>query len=1017
MQPNDPTTEKMWLSLEQYNNDPKFRETAEKEFMSSPLREDGDMGRREFLKLMGASMALASTACIRRPVNKIVPYANRPVEVIPGVANYYASSLLDGNQGFGIVVKTREGRPIKLEGLAEHPVNMGGLSARAQSYILSLYDPERFNGPKRNLQNPTRSNRDTVNVSWADADKDVMEQLKKGKVRVLTSTLASPSTNSLISQFNKTFGGQHVQWDALSNASEREAQQACYGQAVTPRYRYNKAKVIVSFGADFLGSYQNAVEATRLFAKGRVAGPLMSRLVVFESLMSLTGANADTRVAIAPHHLVDAAMGLLHELIVVGKKSSYAGRSEVSSWLEPYRDSARRLGIDPDVFKRLAADLWENRGESLVVAGGLNTQSEDSLALQIAVNFLNSVLDNDGKTVEHKNGAALTSLGSDEAIGRLMEEMKAGQVNTLLIHKCNPAYALGIHGFAEALKKVGMVIYTGDRNDETGRMADLVLCDHHALESWGDYEFQDQVFSIQQPTIRPMFGTRAFQDSLLTWLGDKRDWLSYLKSQWAAIHSRWSSGAKSFEDFWVDVLQTGVIDLSNQSGKRNQNSGARPFNVGALRRAKFEPRNENGESLVLYASVGMLDGSLANVPWLQEFPDPVTKITWGNYVTVAPEYATKHGLKEGRVLELELDKNWIDLPVHIQPGQHPSALGVKIGYGRTGAGSVADGVGANAYVLAQWKNNRLVTSGLKVKVTPQGRSEELACTQGHHVMEGRNIIAHTTLPAYLKDKSAGIHKHKIFSIWDEHKYTGHKWGMVIDYNTCTGCSACVIACQAENNIPAVGKKYVILGREMHWLRIDRYYKGEPASPEVLFQPMLCQHCDNAPCETVCPVVATSHSDEGLNEMIYNRCVGTRYCSNNCPYKVRRFNWFNYMEKDPVKQMAYNPDVTVRSRGVMEKCTFCVQRIKEAKQIAQDNKEKLQDGDVKTACQQSCPSGAIVFGDVNDPSSEVAKLFKAENSSGVLDELNTKPAIRYLTKIRNHLTPPKGDAQHGGEHHA
>lgn len=1017
MQETDNTTDKLWSSLEQYNNDPKFREIAEKEFMSSPLREDGDMGRREFLKLMGASMALASTACVRRPVNKIVPYANRPVEVIPGVANYYASSLLDGHQGFGVIVKTREGRPIKLEGLPEHPVNMGGLSARAQAYILNLYDPERFQGPKRNLQNQGRTNRDTVNVAWADADKDVMAELKKGKVRVLTSTLASPSTNTLIGQFVKNFGGSHIVWDAVGMDGVRNGQEASYGQAVVPRYRYNKAKMVVSIGADFLGSFGSATEAAHLFAQARVPGPLMSRLVVFESLMSLTGANADTRVPVGPTQLLDVAMGLLHEIIVVGKKSSYAGRGEITSWLQPFADSAQRLGCDPEVFKRCANDLWNNRGESIVVAGGVNTQSENSLALQIAVNFLNSVLDNDGKTIEHKSAPSLTAQGSDEAMGRLINDMKSGQVNTLIIHRCNPIYALGIHGFTEALKKVAMVIYTGDRNDETGAMSDFVLCDHHALESWGDYEFQDQVFSIQQPTIRPMFATRAFQDSLLTWMGDKRDWLSYLKGQWASIHSRWSSGSKSFEEFWLDVLQNGVVDLSNQSGKRNQSSGARSFNMGSLRRAKFEPSENNGESLVLYTSIGMYDGTLANVSWMQEFPDPVTKITWGNYLSVSPEYAQKNKLKEGRVVEVEFGKNWVDLPVHIQPGQHPNALGIKLGYGRRGVGAVADGYGGNAFLLAEWKNNQFITAGIKANVTPQGRSEDIACTQGHHTLEGRNILAHTSLPAYLKDKSAGIHKHQIFSIWDEHKYTGHKWGMVIDYNTCTGCSACVVACQAENNIPAVGKKYVILGREMHWLRIDRYYKGDPSSPETLFQPMLCQHCDNAPCETVCPVVATSHSTEGINEMIYNRCVGTRYCSNNCPYKVRRFNWFNYMEKDPVRQLAYNPDVTVRSRGVMEKCTFCVQRIKESKQIAQDKQEKLEDGDIKTACQQSCPTGAIVFGDVNDPSSAVAKLFKAENSSGVLDELNTKPAVRYLTKIRNHLVPPKGDDHHGGEHHA
>ncbi|OQW52807.1 MAG: molybdopterin oxidoreductase [Proteobacteria bacterium SG_bin7] len=1008
MQETDNQKDKLWMSLEQYNNDPKFREMAETEFMSSPLREEGEVGRREFLKLMGASFALASSACIRRPVNKIVPYVNRPVEVIPGVANYYASSFFDSGSGYGIIVKTREGRPIKIEGLPEHPVNGGGLSARAQAHVLNLYDPERFQGPKKNLQNAERKNRDTINISWEDADKEVFAQLKKGKVRILSGTLASPSTNSLLNAFQKAFGGSHVQWDVLGMDAVREGQQACYGQSVVPRYRYNKAKVIVSLGADFLGTFQNSVEATKEFAKGRVPGPLMSRLVVFESLLSLTGMNADTRIPVAPNQLLDAAMGLLHEIIIVGKKSSYAGNRDVASFLEPFQGAANRLGCDPEIFKRLANDLWENRGESLVVAGGLNTHSEDALALQIAANLLNAVLDNDGKTVETKNATNLTYQGSEENLARLIDEMKAGQVNTLIIHRSNPVYALGSH-FTEALKKVGMIIYTGDRNDETGMASDLVLPDHHQLESWNDFEFQDGVLSVQQPTIRPMFNTRSFQDSMLIWMGEKRDWLTYLKGQWAG-----RAGGRSFDDFWVDVLQEGLVDQSNS--KRNINSGARPFNLGALRKAKFEPSGKS-EGLILYSSIGMGDGSMANVSWLQEFPDPVTKITWGNYLSVSPEYAAQHKLDEGRIVEVEVGKSWVDVPVHIQPGQHSSAFGLKIGYGRIGAGSVAEGSGVNAFVLAEWKNRRLITSNIKVTITPQSRKEELACTQGHHVLEGRNLVPHASLPDYLKNKSAGIHRHKIFSIWDEHKYEGHKWAMVIDSNVCTGCSACVIACQSENNVPAVGKKYVILGREMHWLRIDRYYKGNSNNPETLFQPMLCQHCDNAPCETVCPVVATTHSSEGLNEMIYNRCVGTRYCSNNCPYKVRRFNWFNYVEKDPVKSMAYNPEVTVRSRGVMEKCSFCVQRIKEAKQIAQDNREKLQDGDIKTACQQSCPASAITFGDVNDPGSAVAKLFNAENSSGVLEELNTRPAVKYLTKLRNHLITPKGESNHGGEHHA
>lgn len=1015
MQETQDQNDKLWVSLNQYNNDPKFREMVEQEFISSPLREKGEIGRREFLKLMGASFALASAACIRRPVNKIVPYVKRPVEIIPGVANYYASSIMDGGQGFGVIMKTREGRPIKVEGLPEHPVNMGGLTARAQALILNLYDPERLKGPKKNLQNPTRTNRDTVSTTWDGADKEVIAQLAKGKVKVLTSTLASPSTNELVRSFCSKFGGEHVVWDVLGADTIREGQIASYGQSVVPRYRFNKAKVIVSIGSDFLGTHLSPAENTKLFSMSRSAGPLMSKLVVFESLMSLTGANADDRIVVGSNQLLDVAMGILYEIIVVNKKSSYAGNSEITKWLESFEGSAKRLGCDPEVFKKLASELWANKGESLVIAGGINTDNESSLALQIAVNMLNSILENDGKTIDAANAPSLTYQGSYSAINSLIADMKSGKVSTLVIHKANPVYALGKE-FVEALKKVAMVIYTGDRNDETGAVSDLVLPDHHTLESWGDFEFQKNVFSIQQPTISPMFDTRSFQTSLLTWMkASSADWLVYLKGYWAKnIHARWTGGSKSFDEFWGDVLQNGVVDLSNQGGKRNASASPRSFNAGAIRKTKFEPSSSQELSLILYSKVSMTDGSMANVSWLQELPDPVTKNTWGNYATVSLALAKKLQLKEGQNVILEVGESKITLPVHVQPGQHPLAVGVAVGYGRKGAGSIADGLGANGFSLAVWQGDRFKTSGLKVEITPQGSKTILGCTQEHHALEGRDLIANTTLTEFMKDKSAGIHKHKIFSIWEEHKYTGHKWAMVIDSNACTGCSACMVACQAENNIPVVGKKYVYEGREMHWIRIDRYYQGAPENPQVLFQPMLCQHCDNAPCETVCPVVATSHSSEGLNEMIYNRCVGTRYCSNNCPYKVRRFNWFNLQETDPVKTMAYNPDVTVRSRGVMEKCSFCVQRIKDVKQQVADRKDKLQDGEIKTACEQSCPADAIVFGDVNDPNSRVAKLFKSERSSAVLEDLNVKPSVRYLTKIRNHLIPPKGNS-HGGHH--
>lgn len=1037
---NQFNSEKLWVGLEHYHNDPKFLELAQKEFLSSPLsgESNGEFGRREFLKLMGASIALASTSCIRRPANKIVPYVKRPAEVVPGVANYYATSWLDSGQGFGMVIKTREGRPIKAEGLLEHPVNMGGLSARAQAHVLSVYDPDRAREPKKNIVNEGRTNSDSVDITWEAADDEIIKGLEKGKVRILSGTLASPSTEALISEFSQAFGAKHFVWDSLDADDVKEGQSLCYGQEVVPRYRFDKAKLVVSFGADFLGTHLSPVEYTKQFAKSRHASPLMSQLVMFESLYSLTGANADTRVSVAGDQLFACLMGLIYEIVVVNKKSNYAGRSEISKWLEPYSNVSMNSGVSPEVFQRLAKELWENKGESLVISGGINVPTHQAVPLQIATNFLNSLLENDGKTIDATHSPNKTYKGSFKNLARLIEEMKSGQVSTLIIHRANPLYALPeSSGFRQALNKVKMVIYTGDRNDETGKVSNLFLPDHHALENWGDGEFQKQVYSIQQPTIRPMYNTRAFQDSLLAWmnLGGSRpvakNWHAYLVNYWKSnIYGQWTKGAKSFEEFWTDVLQTGVRDVSNLTAKRTATSASRSFNVGALRSAQVSA-STSGTKLLLYAKVGMGDGSMANISWIQEFPDPVTKITWDNYLTVSESYANKNQLKEGSVVQVTANGFTEALPVHIQPGQNSNVLGLAIGYGRRNAGNVASesgleigdrSVGQNAFLFSSIQNGQWVRSGMDVKIKIiEGKHHPLACTQGHHMLrdkkfevKDRDIIAHTTLSEYLKNKSAGIHHHgELKSIWPEHKYTGHKWAMVIDSNSCTGCSACVVACQSENNIPSVGKRYVLEGREMHWLRIDRYYKGDPEAPQTLHQPMLCQHCDNAPCETVCPVVATSHSSEGLNEMVYNRCVGTRYCSNNCPYKVRRFNWFNYIEHNDTLKQALNPEVTVRSRGVMEKCTFCVQRIKEAKQIAQDKKVALADGDIKTACQQSCPADAISFGDSNDKSSVVSQLFHSERASTVLEELYAKPSIRYLTKISNPLIHNSGS--HDGAH--
>lgn len=993
-----------WQSLEEWSKDPAFMEMAEKEFLSSPLKEsDGQDGwaRREFLKLMGASLAMASAGCIRRPIQKIVPYNKQPEEVTFAVANYYTSTYFDGSEALGLLVKTREGRPLKIEGNPKHPMNKGATSVRAQAHILSMYDPERIKGPHKNLLNKAKTNRDTISTSWGDLDTAAVKQLNKGKVVVLTGAINSPSTRAIVNEFCQAFGAKHVSWQPLAHEEIREGQKASYGEAVVPAYRFDKAKVIVSVDADFLGTWMMPTTFTRQFSAGRKNIKDMNKLVVFDSNYSLTGANADVRIRIKPSQQIAVVMGLAHEIAV---KKGFGGVSaSVKAALEPFANAASGLAMEPALFAKIAEDLIKAKGQSLIVAGGTPTLTAQSRELQIAVNFLNSLLGNDGVTVEGKTGTpGLTASYAD--LFDLVNDLNKGEVKTVIIHGNNPIYALPeSFGFTEALKKAEVVFYTGDRNDETGKQADYLIPDHHPLENWGDAEIGKGLYSIHQPTIRPMYDTRSFQLTLMTWaflaekgpqrLRDYETYYDYLRVFWRQeIHPKVGKG-KAFDDFWDTALQDGVVGELAEGGSRN-------FKTEALSSVKPVAATSDYE-LVLYPTVGLGDGTLANVAWLQELPDPVTKICWDNYASVSIGTAEKLKLKEGTMLDITVNGKTFKLPAHIQPGLHDQVIAVAIGYGRTAAGKVANNIGLNAYQMVSHNKGLPIFSGNIATVKSTGIKYDLANPQTHHSMEGRQIVVEATLEEYLKNASAGQHKHHVFSMWSGHAYNGHKWGMGVDLNSCTGCNACVVACQSENNIPVVGKKYVIQGREMHWIRVDRYYVGDPKNAEAVFQPLMCQHCDNAPCESVCPVAATVHSSEGLNDMVYNRCVGTRYCANNCPYKVRRFNWFNYAKLiEKPMHLALNPDVTVRVRGVMEKCSFCVHRIKEGKNVARLEKRELKDGDIKTACQQVCPTDAIVFGDLNDESSAVAKMFKDARGYALLEEFHAAPNVRYLSKIRN-----------------
>ena len=735
----------------------------------------------------------------------------------------------------------------------------------------------------------------------------------------------------------------------------------------------------------------------------------MNRLIVFESLMSLTGSNADQRFQIKPSQQIDVVMGLAYEIVTKQRLSQYSKNPHIKRILQTYKYVSQTLGPGGKKLSSVAKDLWKHRGRSLILAGGL--QTERGVALQIAVNFLNSVLSNEGRTIDGTN-PYIGIQSRSEDLGSLIEEMKTEKVQTLIIHGTNPIYgAPDAMGFNEALKKVEMVIYTGDRVDETGAVAHYILPDHHPMENWGDAEFQKEIYSIQQPTIRPMNETRSFQDSLLKWTERKISWYDFLKSN-CKNHILPPVG-RSSEKSWTDLLKQGTIGSGGRIVPRTFNTSV--FSFLAPDPLFHKPQKE--VELALYANSGLRDGQMANVSWLQEFPDPITKICWDNYATLSIKMAHDKNLHEGDVVQLKTeDGSSVTVPIHIQPGQHDSVIGLAIGYGRWAAGKVANGVGVRAYGLVGYKKGHEVFAGRHVEMKKTNRHIALAGTQGHHSMEGRQIIVEATLDQYKANPGANIHRHKTFSLWSDHEYKGYKWAMSVDLNSCTGCGACMVACQSENNIPTVGKKHLLNGREMHWIRVDRYYVGDPKDPDVAHIPVMCQHCDNAPCETVCPVAATVHSDEGTNDMIYNRCVGTRYCANNCPYKVRRFNWFKYNDVPSPLNLALNPEVTIRSRGVMEKCTFCNHRIKEVKHQARlEGNRKIRDGEIQTACEQSCPAEAIVFGDMNDKNSLVSQEHARGNSYTLLEELNNVPAVRYLSKIRHTDHLKSGDK--GGGHHS
>jgi molybdopterin-containing oxidoreductase family iron-sulfur binding subunit len=983
------------------------------EFLGNEQLNEGSTSRRDFLKYLGFTTAAASLAACEAPVQKSIPYVVKPDEVIPGVANYYASSFFDGNDFASVLVKVREGRPIKIEPNADAG-KWGATNARVQASVLNLYDSARAKGPY---------NAGTLSA-WNSINRKLKTSLGEintagQEIALLSSTLSSPSTKALIEEIKAIYPTLKVYtYNAISYNGLMEAHNNAFGVNGLPNVNLASAKAIVGINADFLGEWYNHGNAVG-YAEGRDPRKgSMSRHIQFETNMSVTGANADQRTMIKASEEGLAVLALYNAL---------AGKSGAA------RVNGKNLEYS-DRIEAAAADLWSARGNAVVFAGSNDANVQ---AMVVEINKILGAYD----SILNMKDAVMLHRGSTDDLNSLLASIKGGNVGALLMHNVNPAYNSATN-FAEAISGVGLKVSMTEKLDETSALCDYVLGLNNYLESWGDVQVTSSTFALQQPTINTLFDTRSFQDILMGLAGMEGGYQNYVKTYWSNNILGGVSWNKALHDgiYTVTAAEQDAGDSTTSSVDLSAVSSAV---LGASKSSELE--------LMLYVSTAMGNGDYANNPWLQEMPDPITRASWDNYALVSISDAkemgivnenTSNGALNGSYVNLSLNGVTLEkVPVIIQPGQAKGTVGLALGYGRSSVGKAGDGVGVNAWSF--FNEQSMAQTGLSLEVADG--MHEFACIQLHHTMMGRHIVKETTLADFVKDPKAGnpditFHTHEghkptnEVNLWDEHdKTTGHWWNLSIDLNDCIGCGACVIACQAENNVPVVGKDEIRRARDMHWIRIDRYYssdmtkeRGEEEglgaidmyrqmedpseAPEVVFQPVMCQHCNHAPCETVCPVAATSHSSEGLNHMAYNRCIGTRYCANNCPYKVRRFNWFNYPTykkftginptQDDYGRMVLNPDVVVRERGVIEKCSMCIQKIQLGKLEAKKAGRPLKDGEIQTACSSACSTGALVFGDVNDKKSEVAHLRDEPRQYYLLEEVGTQPSVFYQTKVRN-----------------
>ncbi|HEV7734819.1 MAG TPA: TAT-variant-translocated molybdopterin oxidoreductase [Candidatus Binatia bacterium] len=963
----------LWRSLDELAGTDEFAEFLAFEF---PRQAAGiadastGAGRRDFLKLMSASLALAGlSACTRQPEERIVPYVRQPDRMILGKPLYYATAMPLAGYGTGLLIESHEGRPTKAEGNPLHPSSLGATGAMAQGSVLGLYDPDRAEVIMSAGQIRT----------W-DALLDTLRQLATAQrersgagLRLLTGTVTSPSLAAQIEGLLVEMPqARWHQWEPVRRDGVRLGARQAFGEDVDTVYRLEDAAVILTLDSDLIASGPGHVRYAREVARGRRPrdGRAMNRLYAVESTLTVTGAKADHRLPVRSSDVEAVARAIAAGVGVPTRQ--VAGSpvlTEHAAWIAA-----------------VTKDLQAHRGAAVVVAGEAQPPAVHALA-----HAMNEALGAVGKTVVLVEPIEARPEDQLASLRQLADDMDAGTVECLIILGGNPVYDAPVDvDFAARLQKVGLRIHLSQYDDETAELAHWHVPEAHYLETWGDVRGHDGTVSVLQPLIAPLYGGRTATEVVGALRGEPGGSAhDMLRAYWRTRHGG------DFEAFWQRVLHDGVVPDSASPAKtvrvrQDWDSGPAPILPAA------------GMELVFRPDPNIFDGRFGNNPWLQELPKPLTKLTWENVAQVAPANAEQLGIRNGDVVELTLGERTVRAPVWVQPGQAKDSVSVQLGYGRSRGGAVVTGIGFDATLLRTVAAPDVAT-GLAVRDV--GERRRLACTQDHQSMEGRPLVRRATEAEYRKDPHFAMEgEHDPGpddSMFPPHPYPGHAWGMAIDLTACIGCNACVAACVAENNISVVGQQQVADGREMHWLRIDRYFAGGLDSPKILSMPVPCMHCENAPCEVVCPVNATVHSSEGLNDMVYNRCVGTRYCSNNCPYKVRRFNYFLYADwHTETLKMARNPDVTVRSRGVMEKCTYCVQRIEEVRITAANQDRPIRDGEIRTACQQACPTEAIVFGDINEPSSQVARMKADTRNYSILAELNTRPRTTYLAGLDN-----------------